>query len=85
MITKSYSFNFFRTHHECCEDSPTPDDHFFRHISQVYAQNHPVMKTGTDCNETFPGGITNGAHWYELNGKFISKIKLFNKIIIFKI
>lgn len=26
------------------------------------------MRTGQDCNETFPGGITNGAFWYELNG-----------------
>ena len=26
------------------------------------------MRNGNDCNETFPGGITNGAYWYELNG-----------------
>lgn len=38
-------------------------------MAHVYSENHPVMKTGTDCNETFPGGITNGAYWYELNGE----------------
>lgn len=27
------------------------------------------MRTGRNCNETFPDGITNGAYWYELNGK----------------
>lgn len=40
----------------------------FRHLATVYSENHPIMRTGHDCNETFPGGITNGAYWYELNG-----------------
>lgn len=31
------------------------------------------MKLGQDCNETFPNGITNGAFWYVLNGKFQAK------------
>lgn len=26
------------------------------------------MRTGHNCDEVFPDGITNGAHWYELNG-----------------
>lgn len=30
------------------------------------------MQTGHNCEETFPDGITNGAHWYELSGMLIS-------------
>lgn len=56
-------------HQECCEDSPAPDNQLFKHLATVYAQNHPTMRLGQECNETFPGGITNGAYWYELNGK----------------
>lgn len=26
------------------------------------------MRRGDSCNDSFVGGITNGAHWYELNG-----------------
>lgn len=56
-------------HNECCEESLTPDDPVFKYLANVYADNHPVMRNGHVCNETFPGGITNGAFWYELNGK----------------
>lgn len=62
--------NRCRKHHECCEKSLTPDEAVFRSLATVYAQNHPAMKTGNNCNETFPGGIVNGAYWYELNGRF---------------
>lgn len=55
-------------HHECCEESATVDNALFKHLASVYADNHPVMRNGHSCNETFPGGITNGAFWYELNG-----------------
>lgn len=37
-------------------------------MASVYAQNHPVMIRGDSCNDSFQGGITNGANWYELNG-----------------
>lgn len=37
------------------------------------------MSTGNNCNETFPDGITNGAFWYELNGKFSNFIKFRKK------
>lgn len=59
----------FSRHHECCEESPSPDDPIFKYLATTYSENHPVMKNGHECNETFPGGITNGAFWYELNGK----------------
>lgn len=55
-------------HNECCNDAPTPDDAMFRALAMVYSKNHPAMRTGHNCDEVFPDGITNGAHWYELNG-----------------
>ncbi|EDS33488.1 silver [Culex quinquefasciatus] len=67
-VVASYPYDNSIVHHDCCEDSPTPDNHFFKYAALTYAQNHPVMKNGNDCNETFPEGITNGAYWYELNG-----------------
>lgn len=62
---------FRSRHHECCEESPSPDDPIFKYLATIYSDNHPVMRNGHECNETFPGGITNGAFWYELNGKLI--------------
>jgi carboxypeptidase D len=41
-----------------------PDDVVLRAIAQTYANSHRTMH---DSKE-FPGGITNGAHWYELHG-----------------
>lgn len=41
----------------------------FKQLALTYAQNHPAMKHGKNCEDNFPDGITNGAHWYELNGK----------------
>ncbi|XP_055606268.1 carboxypeptidase D-like [Uranotaenia lowii] len=67
-VVASYPYDNSIYHHECCEDSPTPDNHFFKYAALVYAENHPVMRNGHDCNETFQNGITNGAYWYELNG-----------------
>lgn len=55
-------------HHECCEESLTPDDRVFKLMAHTYANNHPLMRQGHSCNDTFTDGITNGAHWYELNG-----------------
>lgn len=66
-----YFFLLDRRHHECCELSPTPDEAVFRSLASVYASNHPDMRHGNNCNETFVGGITNGAFWYELSGKSI--------------
>ena len=48
--------------------SATPDDKFFRYVSSVYARSHANMASGTECGENFPGGITNGAHWYDVPG-----------------
>lgn len=44
--------------------SASPDDAVFRHLASVYANAHLDMHK----SQEFPGGITNGAHWYPLSG-----------------
>lgn len=44
--------------------SASPDDATFRHLASVYANAHVDMHKSLE----FPGGITNGAHWYPLSG-----------------
>ncbi|CAG0916018.1 unnamed protein product [Notodromas monacha] len=51
--------------------SASPDDAYFQRISKIYASSHPLIRTGKpEClgseKETFPDGITNGAHWYDV-------------------
>jgi carboxypeptidase D len=41
-----------------------PDDSFYISYSSAYARAHPFMWNSTD----FPGGITNGAKWWEITG-----------------
>lgn len=49
--------------------SKAPDDAMFRHLATLYASNHATMKTGHVCRgDNFPGGITNGAAWYDVPG-----------------
>lgn len=67
-VVASYPYDNTAKHHECCEYSATPDDKVFRLLARTYAQSHPVMNKGHDCNETFQNGIVNGAYWYELSG-----------------
>ena len=44
--------------------SESPDDKAFIHLARVYAEAHATMSGSPE----FPGGITNGAHWYPLWG-----------------
>ncbi|XP_037819947.1 carboxypeptidase D isoform X1 [Lucilia sericata] len=67
-IVASYPYDNSIAHHECCEESLTPDDRVFKLMAHTYADNNPIMRKGNNCNDTFSNGITNGAHWYELNG-----------------
>lgn len=49
--------------------SKAPDDAMFRRLATIYASNHRTMKTGHVCQgDSFPGGITNGAAWYDVPG-----------------
>ncbi|XP_020298927.1 carboxypeptidase D-like [Pseudomyrmex gracilis] len=53
----------------CCIESKSPDDTLFKYLAHVYADNHPEMHKGDACPpEIFPGGVTNGAYWYEVVG-----------------
>ncbi|XP_011256547.2 carboxypeptidase D [Camponotus floridanus] len=53
----------------CCIESKSPDDKLFKYLAHVYADNHPDMHRGDACPpERFPGGVTNGAYWYEVIG-----------------
>lgn len=67
-VVASYPFDNSIKHRTCCENSLAPDDKVFKNLALVYASNHPSMKRGLNCNESFPRGITNGAYWYELDG-----------------
>jgi len=50
--------------------SVTPDDATFVSLSRLYAARHRTMSRGSGlCDEdNFPGGITNGAEWYVVEG-----------------
>ena len=70
-VVASYPFDDGPTHTESGVYSRSPDDAIFRHLALVYAQHHPIMKTGKpDCGmgEKFKDGITNGAFWYDVPG-----------------
>lgn len=54
----------------------------FRNLALVYARNHPTMRTGSNCDEHFQDGITNGAHWYELNGMLLVFIVLIKDVSV---
>lgn len=50
--------------------SLTPDDATFRALASLYADSHATMAKGKGLchNDSFPGGITNGAEWYIVKG-----------------
>lgn len=53
----------------CCVESKSPDDELFKYLAHTYADNHPHMHAGNAClPDIFPGGVTNGAYWYEVIG-----------------
>ena len=48
-----------KTHYAAC-----PDDLAYQYLAKLYARSNPEMRDSLE----FPGGITNGAHWYPLWG-----------------
>lgn len=57
----------------------SPDDAVFKALSHAYSDAHPRMHLGKPCppppgspagvlDDSFPGGITNGAAWYSVSG-----------------
>ena len=67
-LVASYPFDDSRSHHNGF-DSKTPDDEFFKKAAHVYSNNHRTMhKADQNCGDRFPGGVTNGAQWYDVPG-----------------
>lgn len=67
-----------RTGSACCVESPSPDNDLFKHLARVYSSAHPLMRSGSACPpEHFDGGITNGAHWYEVQGVCLYRLHMY--------
>ena len=72
-MVASYPYDDSRSNRGSGFYSASPDDEIFKHVSRIYSQKHSFMHKGKGlCGyDDFPGGITNGAHWYETaGGKF---------------
>jgi len=68
-VVASYPFDDSRNHPTFGFNSASPDDQVFRHLAHLYADNHGTMKQGNLCpGDNFPGGVTNGAQWYDVPG-----------------
>jgi carboxypeptidase D len=69
-VVASYPFDDSQSHQFQGFYSAAPDDAVFKLLSQDYADRHPTMKKPDTCGAGFKDGITNGAYWYDLAGKF---------------
>ncbi|XP_076452817.1 carboxypeptidase D-like isoform X2 [Babylonia areolata] len=68
-VVASYPFDDSSSHKITGVYSPSPDDKVFRLLAHTYANNHLEMHKSNICpGDNFPGGITNGAHWYDVPG-----------------
>ena len=68
-VVASYPYDDSIKHQRRGFYSEAPDDDFFKHVATIYSKNHGFMHKGELCNgDRFPGGITNGAHWYDVPG-----------------
>lgn len=68
-IVASFPYDDSKFHKVSGYKSASPDDNLFQHLAKTYANAHPLMKKGNACSDDdFPGGITNGAAWYDVTG-----------------
>jgi len=70
-VVASYPFDDSPNHQLRGRISASPDEETFRYLATVYARNHRHMssnKVRCEANDIFPGGITNGAQWYDVPG-----------------
>lgn len=68
-LVASYPFDSNAEHLTQGVASLTPDDAVFRHLAILYATKHKTMSKGDPlCEDRFPGGVTNGAKWYNVPG-----------------
>lgn len=61
------------------EESIAPDDDILKHLALVYAKSHTRMQNPNECSDDFGfvNGITNGAKWYEIQGKYNTCVYLY--------
>ena len=70
-VVASYPFDDSATHKKSDLTRQSPDDALFKNLAIVYSTNHATMHTSNVCpGDHFPGGITNGAHWYDVPGMY---------------
>ena len=68
-VVASYPFDDSASHPESGYYSKSPDDAIFKELALVYSRSHTTMHLGRICpGDSFPDGITNGAHWYDVPG-----------------
>lgn len=68
-VVASYPFDDSANHQLQGAYSGAPDNEMFKLLAHIYANNHRTMFHGNLCRgDNFPGGITNGAHWYDVPG-----------------
>ena len=70
-VVASYPFDDSASHHVTGYYSKSPDDAIFKELALVYSRSHATMHLGQTCpgdQDSFPNGITNGAHWYDVPG-----------------
>ena len=70
-VVASYPFDDSANHPVSGYYSRSPDDAIFQELALVYSRSHATMHLGQTCPgdwESFPDGITNGAHWYDVQG-----------------
>jgi len=68
-VVATYPFDDSATHIEYGHKSVAPDDKVLQYLAHVYADNHKTMHRGNICpGDEFPGGVINGAEWYDVPG-----------------
>ena len=70
-VVASYPFDSSANHTESGYYSKSPDNAIFKELALVYSRSHATMHLGQTCpgdQDSFPNGITNGAHWYDVTG-----------------
>ena len=68
-VVASYPFDDSASHRMEGVYSGAADNQMFKLLAHTYADRHATMKRGNVCpGDHFPGGITNGAHWYDVPG-----------------
>ena len=69
-VVASYPFDDSPRHRTTGFYSTAPDDQTFKYLAKTYARNHREMHKNVRCTraDNFPGGITNGAQWYDVPG-----------------